>query len=185
MSPSTRAVKDLVIANRTEAWVVAVMLMLFVGLVCEDLGSHLEGYFDDRRDTKDGTHKANWHSYLRIAHHIEPVGHHYLRTVLLRLKFELGSAVACVFGFFGMWWLPVSFKAHLLGSVIAVGVAVYFAWEARESHKLLSDIRAVLLTEGCRCPGQATNTSQAITQVVADAVATEENAVRSSDAATP
>jgi hypothetical protein len=83
-------------ANRTEFAVLVVAVALFMGLLCEDLGSHIEEQFDRKRDHKDATHKANWHDYWRVAYRLEPIGHHYLRTVLLRLKFELGSCVACV-----------------------------------------------------------------------------------------
>ena len=31
-------IRDLVNANRTESWIVAVLLMLLAGLVCEDIG---------------------------------------------------------------------------------------------------------------------------------------------------
>ena len=131
--------------NRSESIAIIVAVTLFVGLICEEIGSHLEAWFDGKRDRRDGTHKANWKAYWRVAYKLEPIGHHYLRTILLRLKFELGSFVGCAGGVVGLWFLPISLLARV-SSTLGVGVlAGFFLYEAWESHELLGDIRAELL----------------------------------------
>ncbi|MBS1856129.1 MAG: hypothetical protein JST11_12240 [Acidobacteria bacterium] len=157
---SSQTVAKLVIGYRTEAWVAAILLTLFIGLVCEDIGSHLEGHFDDRVERKTGNHKVNWRAYWRVAYEREPIGHHYLRTILLRLKFELGCAVACLVGLLGLWWLPTSYEARVVASAITLVVAAFFVYESHESHHLLGEIRAELLRGIVEAPTQTASTAQ-------------------------
>jgi hypothetical protein len=131
--------------NRTETFVILFAAVLFMGLVCEDIGSHIESKLDDRRNAKDATHHTNWYSYLRIAFRLEPVGHHYLRTILLRLKFELGSSVAGGFALLGLWWLPMTFGVRAIASAFVIAAAGFLFWEASHSHRLLGQVRAEVL----------------------------------------
>jgi hypothetical protein len=134
-------------------------MVLFLGLLCEEIGSHLEEHFDRRRDRMNGTHKANWHKYLRLAFHLEPVGQHYLRTVLLRLKFELGSMTACGFALLGIWWLPIHWKTRLLWSGLALVLGAFLCYEAWASHQLLGEIREDLLGDITEIPVPATRST--------------------------
>jgi hypothetical protein len=130
---------------RSESIAALVLLMLFMGLLCEEVGSHLEERFDRRRNRRDGKHKDIWHRYLRVAFRIEPVGQHYLRTVLLRLKFELGCLFGIIPALVGLWFTPIALYAHLAwtaGGLVLIG---FFLNEAWASHELLGEIREQLL----------------------------------------
>jgi len=150
---------------RTEATVGAVLLALFMGLVCEDLGSHIEYWFDCKqnkacnklgREREADEHGKNWYEYLRIAYRIEPVGHHYLRTLVMRLKFELGSLAAFALALIGIWWLPTTYSVRISTSVIPILFIALFYFEAQWTHQLLSDLRAELLKGIDEWPGQPT-----------------------------
>jgi hypothetical protein len=149
--PTVRAIIQ---ANLNIVAVAMVLLVLFAGLVCEDVGSHLEYLFDHFQDNptgkraetrRKGQHDQEWYEYLRIAYQLEPVGHHYMRTLVLRLKFELGSCIAFVFGLIGIWWLPTTYTIRAVASVPVLLLIALFFIESRWTHEVLSDLRTELL----------------------------------------
>src|SRR4051794_15611531 len=56
------------------------------GLIFENFGGHVENW-DFRNLSND--RKEHWYRYLRFAPDKEPIGLSYLRTIVLRMKFEL------------------------------------------------------------------------------------------------
>jgi hypothetical protein len=122
-------------------------------LVLEDVGSHFESWLDDRSDEKhSGEHTKQWNQYLRQAFVADPIGRRYARTIVLRLKFELGVAFGMVSAAFGLIWLALLGLG--CGIVLAWGsVCVVFTiwnlYEASKSHKRLAETRAELLKEIC------------------------------------
>jgi len=78
--------------------IIVLLIVLACGLTAEDFGSGIERHFDEltRRTAGHEKHLDEWFAYLRLAFDKEPVGHRYLRTLVLRLKFELGMAIASV-----------------------------------------------------------------------------------------
>ncbi len=88
--PSLRA---LVYQNHAESGFVLLLAMTFAGMFFEDMGAHVETHLDAWRNTQNGKHLENWYAYLRTAFKADPIGRRYLRTLVLRLKFELGIAV--------------------------------------------------------------------------------------------
>jgi hypothetical protein len=115
--------------------------------VSEDLGARLEQCFDKRLAKQPGYegHLEEWFKYLRIAFDKEPVGQRYLKTLVLRLKFELGMTIASL-PFAGgalclqapCWWRVGIF-------CFALGAFAFFWLEAKSSNKALSDLRRELL----------------------------------------
>src|SRR5688572_22339624 len=83
--------RHMVADNHAEAVAAFIVAAVFSGLVCEDIGARLESWLDAKAGAD---HEVVWYSYLRQALRIEPVGHRYLRTLVLRLKFELGCSAA-------------------------------------------------------------------------------------------
>jgi hypothetical protein len=71
---------------------------LTAGLIAEDMGARLERAFDNRLCNVHGyeRHLEEWYDYLCVAFEREPVGHRYLRSIVLRLKFELGMTIASI-----------------------------------------------------------------------------------------
>jgi hypothetical protein len=125
----------------------AVLTVLTSGLVCEDLGAHLEQRFDGWLENEAGyeEHQNEWFLYLRMAFDKEPVGQHYLNTLVLRLKFELGMTFASI-AFAGgalLIQIPCLWRIGII--CFALLAFAFFGREAKSSHKSLSLLRRELL----------------------------------------
>jgi hypothetical protein len=136
---------------------VIVLAALAVGLVLEDLGSRIEGLVWDALIEKEtGCHSSDWWAFLYLAPETERIGHRYLRTITLRLKFELGFGLALIALWFGVVWLDSveliwSYDAVVIMSAVVLGLASYLLWEAYGSVWLLARLRHLILCgEPCR-----------------------------------
>lgn len=129
------------------ATTVAILVVLTCGLTTEDLGARLEERFDKWLKKKPGyeQHREEWYAYLRIAFEKEPVGHRYLKTLVLRLKFELGMAIASMVSAGGALYLQMPWLPRLMIAGIALLAFVFFAYEAKCSNQTLSELRRELL----------------------------------------
>ena len=125
----------------------AILIVLTCGLVAEDLGARLEQVFDQRLKKTAGyeRHFEEWFDYLRIAFDKEPVGHRYLKKLVLRLKFELGMTVASVAFAGGALCLQAPWPWRIVIFCFALIPFAFFWWEAKSSNKLLSELRRELL----------------------------------------
>ncbi len=143
------SLRDLVVANHTETTLLLVLASIATGLFVEDLGSRIESqYFDKRLGKRPAfsAHSEEWNQYLRLAFKIEPVGQRYLRSVVLRFKFELGTAVALLSSGIGLLLTSLALcKALICLGVFALAAAYLVFVEARGSHELLSEIRHEIL----------------------------------------
>jgi len=141
-------VRDLVSGNHTETTVLLTVVCIASGLIIEDLGSRIESsWFDTRLVKQDGFsgHKDDWNRYLRIAFKLQPVGQDYLRTILLRFKFETGVALGLLSSSIGLFFTDLKIVYAASWSALLVAAAVYLLSEARCSHRLLSEIRREIL----------------------------------------
>jgi hypothetical protein len=129
------------------ATTVAVLVVLTFGLITEDLGARLEEQFDERlkREPDYTQHEEQWYEYLRIAFEKEPVGHRYLKTLVLRLKFELGMAVASFLFAGGALYLQTLWRWRFVTLGVALLALLFFACEAKSSNRTLSKLRRELL----------------------------------------
>ncbi len=120
---------------------VLVMGSVLGGFILENIGSWLEFLFDKLRSLKtNSTHEADWERYLRTAFHVEPVGQNYIRTILIRFKFELAMAVACISATLGAWYV-------LQVQWLTIVISIFTTWmltEAWISHGLLARTRRKL-----------------------------------------
>ena len=127
--------------------VILLLVVLACGLTAEDLGSGIERHFDSllRRTAGHEKHLDEWLAYLRLAFDKEPIGQRYLRSVVLRLKFELGMAIASAPFAIGSWWTVncIAWRVSLL--LASALVFVYFWHEAKISHRVLGEVRHELL----------------------------------------
>jgi hypothetical protein len=151
--------KGLVSQNHTETSLVLLLAMMFAGLVLEDFGARWESLLDDRADKRtDKLHTREWFDYLRTAFRAEPIGRRYARTLVLRLKFELGIAFAMVSAFVGVIWLAalgLSCRTVIVAELLCVGFIVWGFWEASQTHGLLARTRSELL-KGIKIVGDGT-----------------------------
>jgi hypothetical protein len=125
----------------------ALLMVLTCGLVTEDLGARLEDFFDKQLTRKTGyeRHREEWFDYLRIAFDKEPVGHRYLKKLLLRLKFELGMTIASILFAVGVSCLQAPNRLRIEIFCSALIASAYFCMEAKSSNKALSRLRRELL----------------------------------------
>jgi len=146
--------RDLVVTNHAEATLVLAMASVAAGLFVEDVGSRIESqYFDKRIEKlpKYSAHSSEWNQYLRLTFKIEPVGQRYLRSVMLRFKFELGTAVALLSSGIGLLFTSLTLCKALTWFGVCGSIAIYLIFvEARGSHELLSEIRHEIL-KGAIC----------------------------------
>lgn len=91
------AMNDLVKRNHGESGFVLLLATIFAGMVLEDFGARWEVQLDRWADARtDNEHSKNWWKYLQTAFKSDPIGRRYARTLVLRLKFELGTGFAMV-----------------------------------------------------------------------------------------
>ncbi|MDH5547692.1 MAG: hypothetical protein OEZ43_19110 [Gammaproteobacteria bacterium] len=131
--------------------VTVVFIFVVVGLLMDNLGARVEIFFDKKLSSTDGytDHDENWKKFWRVAYKDEPVGHRYLRTIVLKLKFELNTLSSLPFFFLGLplvAYVDIVTVAEcvilLLGSMF---LFVFLIFEIELTVKLLSDIRKELL----------------------------------------
>jgi hypothetical protein len=143
------SVRTLVDANHTETTLLLVLASIGAGLMVEDIGSRIESRYFDKwlaKRTEFCAHSEEWCQYLRLAFKTEPVGQRYLRTILLRFKFELGSAIAFLSTGFGLFQTNLPLYKSLMWFGFLAAVAAYLVFvEARSSHRLLSEVRHEIL----------------------------------------
>jgi hypothetical protein len=147
------SLRQLASNNHTETSFVIFLVMTFAGLVLEDVGSHFEVWLDDRADERhSGEHKICWNRYLRQAFVVDPIGRRYARTLVLRLKFELGVAFGMISAALGLLWLAflgLDCKVVLVSGSICLVFLIWNLFEASQTHKILGQTRAELLKEIC------------------------------------
>ena len=145
------ALKSLAEKNHTETAWVLLIAMIFAGVFFEDLGSHVESVLDERADRRSkGEHFATWFAYLRTAFVADPIGRRYIRSLVLRLKFELGVAFAMISAGLGLLWLRVQGlprSTAICGCSLAVGFTLWAMWEAVNTHCALATTRSELLKD--------------------------------------
>lgn len=141
--------RELMSQNHTETAVLLTLAVTFAGMVIEDLGTRVEVMFDDWSDDKSGEqHTQNWYAYLRTSFQSDPIGRRYARSLVLRLKFELGAGFGFLFALGGLIWLTFLGLQLITFSIIGLLFVIGSLWEFFESfetHKLLGEVRAELL----------------------------------------
>jgi hypothetical protein len=73
------------------------------------------------------------------------VGQRYLRTILLRFKFEVGTAVTLLLSCLGLFFTSLTFWWALFWFSLCVAIALGLLFEARCSHQFLSEVRHEIL----------------------------------------
>jgi hypothetical protein len=129
--------------HRDGSGLVFVVIATALGMVLENMGAMLEKRFFEHHTKKD---YSNWYAYLALAPEREPIGLRYIRTVVLRMKFELGMGVAGPFVLTGIFCIPIiswHFKLFFLSGVLLL--TLYFLYESRSSVVVLEETRFEML----------------------------------------
>ena len=143
-------------ANVGASVVIGVIFALAVGLILEDVGAKIEVLWDSILDKqkanvrKADEHTDIWRRYLALTFKDEPVGQNYLRTIVIRLKFELGMVVAIPFSWLGFLWLHQTIelwtnRSFIIASLLAAGTLLYLIYESYESASTLGKTRKLLV----------------------------------------
>ena len=134
-------------ANHTETSLILALTSIAMGLLVEDIGSRIESRCFDKhlRKARVLTAPEEWGRYLRLTFSTEPVGQRCLRTILLRFKFEVGTAVALLLSSPGLFLTGLTFRWALFWFSLCVALAAWLLLEARCSHQLLSEVRHEIL----------------------------------------
>jgi hypothetical protein len=132
-------------------------LILFLGvlfgMLMEDVGSQIESNLW-RWFSKNDERDADWATYLQLKTKDEIIGQRYLKTIHMRLKFELSLIPALVMFGIGANWYNHCYgnvaEEHMRWASIAVALLViYLAYESNTSIVLLADTRKHVIA-GCR-----------------------------------
>lgn len=133
------------------------VISLAVGLLLEDIGSEIENFFFDCVEKNDPT----WNKYLKKPSYSElkdlgtnqegtyitETNKDYIRSIVLRLKFELGMFIAIVFAIPGLVLIMRFNCQELLDNynwiigVILLLMPIYLLIESRNSVYLLHERR--------------------------------------------
>ena len=130
---------------------VILLLVLAVGMVLENLGALVEGHlWDGMIQKRTKCQRSDWYKYLSLVLKDEPIGQRYLRTVTLKLKFELAMIFALPICALGLRWFEK--RANVFGvsefrmlAAVLLGLAVYCVFESYQSAKVLSKVRHQLV----------------------------------------
>jgi hypothetical protein len=132
-------------------YAIAALLVVGIGFVLEDIGTGLELQIDKYLiKHKHPDLYDVWHEYLAQKFDTEPVGQRYLRTVLLRFKFELSTAVSLITSYVGLVWLSLIEDIFTPYAVVLLGLffltlAVYLVYQAYLGAAVLADVRRILV----------------------------------------
>jgi hypothetical protein len=128
--------------HREASGLVFVVAATAVGMVLENLGARLEECFYNRQKND----RCNWYAYLTLAPEREPIGLRYIRTLVLRMKFELSMGIAGLIVLLGIvFYIPISWHLKLLFSVITLALTIYLLYEGWCSVSLLEKTRVEIL----------------------------------------
>lgn len=127
------------------------LLTVAAGHLLEDAGSALERRWDAWRERGNPDHReARWLPYLQLRIPEDRVGQRYLRTLLVRMKFELSLFWALLVFLPGFWMvrMQVGFWSTGLTAAFTGSILLLMAWVARESYlscASLDEVRGLLL----------------------------------------
>jgi hypothetical protein len=135
------------------------VIVIAAGLICEDIGSEIEaGWIDKRMKRRDPEFQTRWQRYLTLELDEHLVGRKYLKSLVLRFKFELAMIPALISLMVGLNWLNV-LRLYLwwqnllvVDGFILVSVG-YFVYEAHQGAKVLDGVREQILAGYAPKPG--------------------------------
>ena len=146
------------LSNTTITVLVFLFFIILIGMLLENFGSRIEVWILDKNSVlyfPSGDFDKNWNKYLMLNFgEIEPNGQDYLRSILLRMKFELSMGIAMLLLASGLYilnsevanlHLPVEaeniFKWKVL-KWLPIVCSIYLFYEALGTSLILGKLRA-------------------------------------------
>jgi hypothetical protein len=135
-------------AHSSESYLILFFVITAVGISVEDLGARIELRFDESANkASDGDFDEEWFAYLRTAFVADPIGRGYARTLVLRLKFQLGimlSSFIAGLGLLWLLWLGMDRGGAVILFLLAAGLSIWNYKAARDVHDALEKVRKEL-----------------------------------------
>jgi hypothetical protein len=129
--------------NPGESIFVFVLASVAAGMILEDVGARIESHYDTISENRE-QHLQAWNSYLRTAFVAEPIGRRYAKSMVARLKFELGMGVGLAVSGIGTFCL-LHFGLPLGRICVFVTLQLcasgYLIWESKATHTALHSVR--------------------------------------------
>ncbi len=145
---------DYWLTNPGSTLIIVLVVSLAAGMIIDNLGGLIESRILDKiLSYKDSDHMKNWEEYLACPDDERIVAYGYLRSLLLRMKFELNLSVAFILAIPGLYqigklncfwssWAEASFLSSLS---IFIVIILYLLWESYQSAKNLSKVRSIII----------------------------------------
>ena len=138
-------------ASPSASAAVITICVLSAGLVLDNFGSSIEsGLWDRLLQRKYPNHLSDWDRYLKLRIKDEIIAHRYLKSILMRMKFELSMAPALLIFWVGLSWVNWIYGIWLVRGTIFITVLIlsgvlYFLRSSYTSARVLSRVRASIL----------------------------------------
>ena len=141
--------RTFLVTHEATALALGFFIAIIAGFAIESAGSYVEVHLIDKRRRDHKEMLATWWRFLRTTYEAEPIGHRYLRRVLVSFKFELNMCVAVVASLPGILLLMhYGNLPRVAGwpwfAVSALAVVLLFL-ASRGSADLLAELRARLI----------------------------------------
>jgi hypothetical protein len=140
---------------------IALAVITGVGLVLEDWGSRIEYFWDVCLDRRNVDQTKTWRKYLQLRLRDEIVGQRYLRTFLVRFKFELAMGPAWIAFAAGAIWLDHVTHFWTLSArfvLLPFALAVYSVYESYQTAKVMGDTRKLIVAAVESAPSKMAGT---------------------------
>jgi len=126
------------------------IVVIAAGLILEDIGSGIEVIWDKCLKGTMPDREATWNKYLKMKITDEFVGQRYLRTIMIRFKFELSMAPALLVFLLGLLWVNALYgmwnaAAMSFVSLLVSALSAFLFWESYDSSRLLGKIHQALV----------------------------------------
>jgi hypothetical protein len=131
------------ISHSTACSIVFLVASTAVGMVLENFGGEMENLFFRKHGAKAF---EEWYEYLSLTVECRPVGFSYIRTYVLRVKFEGGMFAASCVVTLGVLYLPFSLCERALLAATSVAICTYFLLQVRTSVRELVNTRSEILS---------------------------------------
>lgn len=147
--------KSYLLQNQSVTITSVSFLSLIAGMILENLSGRFEVLYLDKLNRKrDSDFDSIWENFLKITYEKgEPVGHRYLRSIILRMKFEISAGIALIPMFIGLlilnFYKPIFdywYWVVILLIIAPLGFSAYLLFcEARSSSRVLANTRKLLV----------------------------------------
>ena len=157
---SLESFEKLLKAEPTLLFVVGLLIFSTVGLLLDTIGSYIESKNDSKLEKTEEYQgiEDRWKQYWRIAFEVEPVGHRYLRNIVMKLKVELNFIPALLLSIPGIISLAIyCYLTWQLALILIATILILAAVLYRESYttsQVLDHIRREILKGPIKFPSE-------------------------------